>query len=58
MDLGLGGKIALVTGGSRGIGRAATPEEIADVIVFLASARAGFVTGTVVHADGGATRCL
>lgn len=40
------------------LGRAATPEEIADVIVFLASARASFVTGTVVHADGGATRCL
>lgn len=40
------------------LGRAATPEEIADVIVFLASPRASFVTGTVVHADGGATRSL
>ncbi|MBI2460768.1 MAG: SDR family oxidoreductase [Candidatus Rokubacteria bacterium] len=40
------------------LGRAARPEEIADVIVFLASERASFVTGTVVHADGGATRCL
>lgn len=40
------------------LGRAAAPEEIADVIVFLASERASFVTGTVVHVDGGATRCL
>ena len=40
------------------LGRAAKPEEIADVIVFLASERASFVTGTVVHVDGGATRSL
>ena len=40
------------------LGRAASPGEIADVIVFLASARASFVTGTVVSVDGGATRCL
>ena len=40
------------------LGRAARPEEIADVIVFLASERASFITGTVVHVDGGATRCL
>lgn len=40
------------------LGRAATPDEIADVIVFLASSRASFVTGTIVHADGGATHSL
>lgn len=40
------------------LGRAASPEEIADVIVFLASERASFVTGTMVHVDGGATRSL
>lgn len=40
------------------LGRAASPEEIADVIVFLASERASFITGTVVHVDGGATRGL
>ena len=40
------------------LGRAATPEEIANVIVFLASERASFVTGTVLAVDGGATKCL
>jgi 3-oxoacyl-[acyl-carrier protein] reductase len=40
------------------LGRAARAEEIADVIVFLASERASFVTGTIVSVDGGATRCL
>lgn len=35
------------------IGRVASPEEIADVIIFLASSRASYVSGTVVTADGG-----
>lgn len=33
--------------------RAATVEEIADVVTFMASPRAGFVSGTVVTVDGG-----
>jgi NAD(P)-dependent dehydrogenase (short-subunit alcohol dehydrogenase family) len=33
--------------------RAGTPEEIADAIVFLASDRAGFLTGQIVSVDGG-----
>lgn len=33
--------------------RWADPEEIADVIVFLASERASFVTGTAIQVDGG-----
>jgi NAD(P)-dependent dehydrogenase (short-subunit alcohol dehydrogenase family) len=40
------------------LGRAADAGEIADVLVFLASRRASFVTGTIVHCDGGATRAL
>ncbi|HCX34298.1 MAG TPA: hypothetical protein DHV08_12665 [Rhodocyclaceae bacterium] len=38
--------------------RFATPREIADVVVFLASARAGFVTGAVVAVDGGQLRSV
>ncbi|ALI09672.1 MULTISPECIES: SDR family NAD(P)-dependent oxidoreductase [Pseudomonas] len=37
------------------IGRAAQPEEIAEVVAFLASDRASFVVGAVVMADGGMT---
>jgi NAD(P)-dependent dehydrogenase (short-subunit alcohol dehydrogenase family) len=33
--------------------RPATPEEVADLMVFLASPRAGYITGTVVTIDGG-----
>jgi 3-oxoacyl-[acyl-carrier protein] reductase len=36
--------------------RFARVEEIADVVVFLASERASFVTGSVVVVDGGQTR--
>lgn len=35
--------------------RLTTPEEIADTIVFLASARASHITGEFVHVDGGYT---
>ncbi len=34
-------------------GRMGTDQEIADVIAFLASPRAGYITGTVVTVDGG-----
>lgn len=40
------------------IGRAAQPEEIAEVIAFLASARASFIVGAVVMADGGMSVAL
>ncbi|MDH6145670.1 3-oxoacyl-[acyl-carrier protein] reductase [Kitasatospora sp. GP30] len=35
------------------LGRSARPEEIAGVIRFLASARAGYLTGAVIPVDGG-----
>ena len=34
-------------------GRPAMPEEVADLIVFLASPRAAYITGTIVTIDGG-----
>jgi 3-oxoacyl-[acyl-carrier protein] reductase len=38
------------------LGRLGEPGEIADVIVFLASERASFVTGTLLPVDGGVVR--
>jgi len=46
-------KAALATGVP--LGRVAEPDEIARAIVFLASAKASFVTGQVLTADGGKT---
>jgi 3-oxoacyl-[acyl-carrier protein] reductase len=38
------------------LGRIALPEEVADLICFLASARATFLTGITITVDGGITR--
>jgi hypothetical protein len=38
--------------------RAVQVDEIADVIMFLTSPESSYITGTVVAADGGRTRCL
>lgn len=40
------------------LGRAGTPEEFANVLVFLASERASYVTGTALQVDGGVVRGL
>ena len=40
------------------LGRLGTPAEVASVVAFLASDRAGYVTGTVLPVDGGLTRGL
>lgn len=38
------------------MGRLGRAEELADVVAFLCSERAGFVTGTAIRVDGGAVR--
>jgi 3-oxoacyl-[acyl-carrier protein] reductase len=40
------------------LGRPGSPGEVGDVVAFLASARASYVTGTLIKVDGGLTRGL
>jgi NAD(P)-dependent dehydrogenase (short-subunit alcohol dehydrogenase family) len=42
-------------GRSLPLGRTAKPEEIADAVLFLASPRSSFITGSTLHVDGGGT---
>ena len=38
------------------VGRFGNPEELADVVTFLASPRTNYMTGTVIPVDGGIKR--
>jgi len=40
------------------LGRNGRPEEFADLVVFLASERASYITGTAIQIDGGVVRSL
>ena len=40
------------------VGRIGQPEDIANMVVFLCSERAGFVNGALIEVDGGTTRAL
>lgn len=40
------------------MGRIVTPEDVADLTVFLASARAAMITGTAINVDGGNSRSI
>lgn len=40
------------------LGRAGLPEDVADLVVFLSSARAAMITGCAINVDGGGSRSI
>lgn len=51
MDLQLRGRVALVTG-------VGTPEDVGQLVAFLASELARYVNGATLRIDGGASGCV
>jgi 3-oxoacyl-[acyl-carrier protein] reductase len=51
-------EVLAAVGAGRPLGRLAEPDEIAAVIVFLCSERAGYVTGAAWSADGGTVQIM
>ncbi|CVI63069.1 conserved hypothetical protein [Agrobacterium salinitolerans str. Hayward 0363] len=39
------------------LGRNGQPRDVAEAILFLASEQASWITGTILHVDGGVTAC-
>lgn len=52
------GEVARQSAASIPIGRYGRPEEFSDVVTFLASERASYVTGTLIRVDGGLVRSV
>ena len=46
-------EVAAESQGAIPLGRYGKPEEYADVVTFLASERAAYITGSVIRVDGG-----
>ncbi len=40
------------------LGRSCTPEEVADMVVFLGSERSSFVTGALISVDGAQRKAI
>jgi len=53
MNLGLTDKVAIVTGATGGLGRISAPEDVAPAVLFLASDKSGYVTGSTLNVSGG-----
>ena len=51
-------EVAAESAASIPLGRYGKPEEYADVVVFLASTRAAYITGSVIRVDGGMTNSI